>query len=190
MGQGGRDQRPLNLRKEACQEESASKSPKNYVLTPIFQCQYGVESWNKWGLTLQINYGWLLLVTGLEIANGGNLYSTSWLDTGKTNAYLIWKTKNENQLLTIPLGSELPPHGPHPCPPCLGGPICLPSVPTSSQPSVSPLSSSFRDGHSLKSATGQMECSRTAISSPVIQIVPPARRARVAILGKVPQMFA
>src|SRR5271163_4152573 len=92
MGEGGRDQRPLNLRKGACQEE-APRNPKNDVLTPIFQCQYGVESWNKWGLTLQINYGRLLLVTGLEIANGGNLYSTSLLDTGKTNAYLIGRLR-------------------------------------------------------------------------------------------------
>jgi hypothetical protein len=39
-----------------------------------------VESWNKWGLTLQINNGRLLLITGLEITNSGNLYSTScWI---------------------------------------------------------------------------------------------------------------
>jgi hypothetical protein len=88
-------------------------------------------------------------------------------------------------------GINASPHGPHPGPSLiLGGPICLPSAPTSSQPSVSPLSTSFRDGHSPKSATGQMECSRTAISGPVIQIVPPTRRARVVILGKVPQIFA
>jgi hypothetical protein len=66
------------------------------------------------------------LIGGLvpcEIASGGSLYFYWLLDTCKTNAYLIWKAKNESpsywdhtrffdtlvdELLAIPLESELP----------------------------------------------------------------------------------
>ena len=58
------------LIKKKCLEISKKRRIGPHIPVPV-------ESWNKWGLILQINYGQLLLVTDLKIVNGRNLYSTS-----------------------------------------------------------------------------------------------------------------